>query len=98
MTHCIAPDAEAELDSIWLYIAKRSGSMDIADRLIDSITARFCLLAQNPFLGRSRDYDLRPGLRSFAVGNYVIIYRPENEDVLILHVVHGNQNIQALFT
>jgi hypothetical protein len=37
-------------------------------------------------MGRRRDEDLRPGLRSFTVGEYVIIYRVEDEDVLILHV------------
>jgi hypothetical protein len=38
MAHRRAPEADTELDDIWLYIAKKSGSMDIADRLIDSIT------------------------------------------------------------
>ena len=33
------------------------------------------LLASYPNLGRARDEDLRPGLRSFPVGEYVIIYR-----------------------
>jgi toxin ParE1/3/4 len=98
MAHRRAPEADTELDDIWLYIAKKSGSMDIADRLIDSITQRFYLLARNPFMGRSRDEDLRPGLRSFPVGEYIIIYRIEDDDVVILHVVRGSRNIQALFT
>jgi plasmid stabilization system protein ParE len=40
---------------------------------------------------------LRSGLRSFPVGEYVIIYRIEDADVLILRVVRGNRNIAALF-
>jgi plasmid stabilization system protein ParE len=48
--------------------------MEIADRLVDSITDRFFLLAGHPYLGRTRDEDLRPGLRSFTVGEYIIIY------------------------
>lgn len=72
--------------------------MDIADRLVDSITQRFYLLSRNPFMGRSRDEDLRPGLRSFPIGEYVIVYRIEDEDVAILHVVRGSRNIQALFS
>ncbi|MFL6302046.1 MAG: type II toxin-antitoxin system RelE/ParE family toxin [Candidatus Sulfotelmatobacter sp.] len=31
-----------------------------------------------------------------SVSGYVIIYRIENQDVLILHVVHGRRDIQAL--
>ena len=39
--------------------------------------------------------DLRPGLRSFAVGQYVIVYAVEDEDVEILHVLHGRQDIEG---
>jgi plasmid stabilization system protein ParE len=68
MAHRVAPGVEAELDNIWYYVAKGSGSIDVADRLIDSITERFYLLACHPHIGRHRDDDLRPGLRSFPVG------------------------------
>jgi plasmid stabilization system protein ParE len=40
---------------------------------------------------------LQPGLRSFPVGEYVIVYRIEDEDVLILHVAHVRRNIEELF-
>ena len=78
------------------HIARDSGSIEIADRLIDSITDRFFLLGNHPNVGRLRD-DLRPGLRSFPVGQYVIIYRIDGIDVLILHVVHGRRDIEAMF-
>jgi hypothetical protein len=48
MAHRRAPEADFDLDEIWLYVAQRSGSLDIADRLIDSITDRFFLLATQP--------------------------------------------------
>jgi plasmid stabilization system protein ParE len=51
MAHRVAPQAEAELDDIWYYVAKESGSIAIADRLIDSITERFYLLACHPHIG-----------------------------------------------
>jgi Arc/MetJ-type ribon-helix-helix transcriptional regulator len=44
--HRVAPRAEAELDGIWYYLAKESGSIEIADRVVDSITARFFLLSR----------------------------------------------------
>jgi hypothetical protein len=43
MAHRLAPGAEIELDDIWFWTAKESGSIDIADRLVDSITERFFL-------------------------------------------------------
>ena len=45
MAHGVAPQAETDLDDIWLYVARESGSMDVATRLIDAITGRFLLLA-----------------------------------------------------
>src|ERR1700674_96209 len=96
MAHRVAPEVEADLDNIWYYVAKESDSIEIADRLIYSISARFYLLACHPHIGGRRDEDLRPGLRSFPVGEYVIIYRLEGEDVLILHVLRGSRDIEAL--
>jgi toxin ParE1/3/4 len=96
MAHRLAPEADSDLDDIWLYLARESGSIEIADRLIDSITEKFCLLARFPHLGRRRDEDLRRGLRSFPVRDYVVIYRVEGEDVVILRVVRGSRDIQAL--
>jgi toxin ParE1/3/4 len=95
MAHRIAPQAEADLDHIWYYVAKE-GSIEMADRLIDSITERFYLLSCHPHIGRRRDDDLRPGLRTFPVGDYVIVYRIEENDVLILYVFRGSRDIDAL--
>jgi len=96
MAHRLAPEAEAELDDIWYYVAKESGSIEIADRLIDSLTDRLFLLSSHPYVGRRRDDDLRPGLRSFPVGEFIIIYRIQGDDVLILHIVRGSRDIKAL--
>jgi len=91
----IAPEVEFELADIWHYIARESGSTEIANRIIESITQRFFLLAQSPHIGRRRD-SWRPGLRSFPVNNYVIFYLVENSTVIIVHVVHGSRNLEAL--
>jgi toxin ParE1/3/4 len=92
----IAPEVEAELDEIWLYVAKESGDAEVAERLINSITDRFLMLSKHPYLGRLRDYDLRPGLRCLPVGAYVVLYRIEARDVLILHVFHGRRDLKTL--
>jgi toxin ParE1/3/4 len=97
MAHVLSPEAEIELDDIWYYIARESGNPDIAERFIHSLTERFYLLAQYPYIGRRRDDDLRSDMRSFSVGEYIILYRLEEGDIRILHVVRGTRNIQALF-
>ena len=97
MAHRVAPQAAADLDDIWFYVAKESGSVELADQLIDSLTERFSLLAGHPYLGRRRDEDFGIGLRSFPFGEYVIVYFVEDKDVLILRVVHGRRDMEELF-
>src|SRR5438270_12285864 len=97
MAHRIAPQAEADLDDIWLHVAKVSGNLDIATRLIDTISARFSFLAGFPYLGRARDEDFGAGSRSFAVGEYVIVYSVEADGVSILRVVHGRRDLKGIF-
>ena len=97
MGHIRTSQAGSDLNEIWYYVATKSGSLDVADRLIDSITDRFTLLARYPNIGRARDEDLRLGLRRFPVGEYVIMYRIQAEDVLILRVLRGSRDIEALF-
>ena len=97
MAHLVAPRAEADLNDIWLYVAKESGSMEVATLLVDSITDRFCFLANFPHAGRSRDREFGVGTRSFPVGDYVIVYCVEGDDVFILRVVHGRRDFESLF-
>jgi toxin ParE1/3/4 len=97
MAHRIAPRAEADLDDIWVHVARESGSLEVATRLIDSISGRFYFLSSFPWAGRARDEDFGAGSRSFAVGEYVIVYCVEEAEVFILRVVHGKRELAALF-
>lgn len=96
MAFSLLPEVETDLDDIWLYIAQRAGSIETANRVIDTITDRFWLLGQRPHLGRSRENDLGKGLRSFSVGEYIILYRVEGEDAVILHVYRGSRDIEGI--
>jgi toxin ParE1/3/4 len=96
MARCVTPAAEADLDDIWCYIARKSSSFEIADRFAEFLSDYFYLLASHPYIGRRRDEELRPGLRRFPVRDYIILYRIENEDVLILRVLRGSRDIRAL--
>jgi len=85
MAHRIAPQAEAEFDNIWYYVAKEVAASKLpTGSLIPSPSVSISL----PATRISDDIAmriLRPGLRSFPVGEYVIIYRVEDKDVLIQH-------------
>ena len=87
--HRVAPLAERDLDDIWYFVAKESGGVDVANRLIDTITDRFYLLARFPHMGRFRGEDFGAGSRSFGVGEYVIAYGVEGEEVVIFRLSMG---------
>lgn len=95
MAYRLAPQAEADLEDVAFYLFVQTGSLEIADRLIQSVTERFDLLAAHPRAGRSRE-DLQRGVRGFPVGEYVVLYRVEGDDVVILRVVHGSRDLDAL--
>ena len=95
MAYRLAPQAEADLEDIAFYVSLESGSLEVAERVIQSIAERFELLDAYPHAGRARD-DLRPGIRAFPVGDYVVLHRVEGDDVLIVRVVRGSRDLEAL--
>jgi len=46
----LSPEAEAELDGIWMHIARESGRVEIATRVVESIAERFWLLARYRYI------------------------------------------------
>ncbi len=49
-----------------------------------------------PLLGRSRD-ELKKGLRSFVVRKYIVFYTIWQEIPVVVRVVHGSRDLEALF-
>jgi toxin ParE1/3/4 len=92
----LLPEAESDLDGIWLYIAKASGSMDIANHQIDAIIDALALLARHPLIGRPWASLNRPGIRRFPIGSYIIAYRPEPREVVILRILHAARDLDAI--
>lgn len=88
--------AERDLDDIWLYVAQHSGSMDIANRVVDVITDAFSLLDRMPGAGGKRD-GIKPGLRGLPVDNYIIYYREERRHVTIARILHGMRDQEVAF-
>ena len=85
--------ALADLDEIWVYLAKTSNNIEIADRVLDSFTETLDKLRRNPFLGRSRASSMNPRLRSMATGKYVVYYRVFADIVEVYRVFHGSRDV-----
>jgi len=88
------PRAEADLLDIWSYIAQDSPAN--ADILLDRIRDTLNRLAAMPFMAQAR-FDLAPGLRMFPVGSYLIFFRPIQDGIEVIRILHGKRNITSRF-
>ena len=90
----ISHRAEADLAEIWLHIAENNPQA--ADRLTSRIVEKYQTLLRFPELG-SLCEELAPRLRSLVVDSYVIFYRPIEDGIEIVRVVHAARDLPSLF-
>ncbi|BAI71727.1 plasmid stabilization system protein [Azospirillum sp. B510] len=86
--------AQADLESIGDYIAQDNPMAAI--RMVLDIRDHCRKIAAIPTLGRVRP-EFGAGLRSFAVSPYLIVYKVEEPDrVIVIRVVHGARDLPQL--
>ncbi len=88
MTLRISENAERDLETIWCYLASVSKQEEIASSVVHGIVETCEFLARNPGAGSKRDA-LRPGLRGFPVGKYIIYYWLQHDAVLVARILHA---------
>jgi toxin ParE1/3/4 len=88
-------DAVNDLNEICDYIAQNNPRS--ASNLFDAIRQKFKLLANFPNMGKSYE-QVRPNLRVFLVGDYIIFYYPHDRGIFILRIVSGYRNLDTLFS
>ena len=88
--------AEADLADILDYIAE-TGSLERAQGVRSDLLAAAAQLAEMPGMGHAReDLTPRPVRFFWAVHNFLIVYRPETEPLVILRVVSGWRDISEV--
>ncbi len=94
MTYYLSALAEEDLRVAWGYLADEAGE-GRADQMLADVLDRAVMLTRHPRAGRLRA-DIESGLRSFPVGRYVIYYRVESEEVLLIaRVLHARRDQSA---
>jgi toxin ParE1/3/4 len=94
----IHPDAVQDIDDIFDYIA--IDNPDAARRVYKSMHESFDRLLETPMIGRIRQSNHVPGLRTWRIEKfptYIILYRTTEIDVQILRILHGARDIDAMF-
>jgi plasmid stabilization system protein ParE len=83
--------AKADIDGIWLDVAKTSKSIAAAERLIWRIHGKIAALAQNPRSGRLC-IEIDADGRCSHVLNYIIYYRIGAGHILVTRVIHAKRD------
>lgn len=91
----LTPEARLDLLSIWQFIAR--DDVDAAERLTDRFEKAFRLLATFPRQRHKRaDVHTSEPVLFWPAGSYVIVYRPEPRPIVVVRVVHGARDLDAL--
>ncbi len=88
-----SPLALDDLQAIWEYIAADSPAA--ADATIRKLSGTFDRLAENPLIGEQQAA-IRPDLRRFVVGSYLIFYQPIDGGIRVARVFHGARRYEDL--
>src|SRR5687768_18575311 len=86
--------AELDLTEICDYLADFSLQSAVNfERHIEEAVER---LVSFPGIGPERE-ELAPRLRSFPVGDYLILYQPVEDGIHVIRIVHGSRDLPRLF-
>jgi toxin ParE1/3/4 len=89
-----SPSSKRDLLDILENIAR--GKPGAALQHVERLEPECWMLAENSAIGTARP-DLLPDLRSWSVDNYVIFFRPMNDGIDVVRVVHGARDAGKLF-
>ncbi len=88
------PDAFADLDEIWEFIA--ADNLSAADGVLEEIYEAIGALVPFPYLGHGRPDLTSRALRFQPVRDFLIVYAPDEKPLLVIAVLHGHRNPRVL--
>jgi len=90
------PAAEGDLEGVFAYIAREQQSLRTAANVLREIVAKADLYSGNSLAAALRP-EFGPSVRSFYVHRYVIIYRPSDQGIEVIRVIHGSRDVFRVF-
>lgn len=95
-----AADRDLDLDDLAAYLTQQT-SLEVALRYDDAAAETFAFLARNPGVGALRETKepTLGGIRVWRVTgfeNHLVFYRPIQNGVEIVRVLHGHRDLDSL--
>jgi plasmid stabilization system protein ParE len=94
MKYRISRLADRDIECIWRYIAR--DSVTAADRVEEEIHQDIKKLAEFPGMGHARADISDPRYRFWSIYSYIIAYRMEREELLVVRIIHGAREIRKV--
>jgi toxin ParE1/3/4 len=95
LSRCVITlNASQDLNTISDYFMSRN--IETGERLLEEFNQKCVKLLQFPKMGKSYAA-IRPWLRGILLNGYIIFYEVMEDEIIILRVVSGRQNLETLF-
>lgn len=88
------PDAVTDLEEIWDFIA--ADNVDAADRVLEEIRDAIRHLVSFPESGHARPDLCSTPLKFQTVREFLIVYAPDENPLLVIAVLHGRRNPRVI--
>ena len=90
----ISDDAAGDMEAIWVYIA--TNDFNAADRVYDELQAEIRKRAEHPGMGHTRPDFQNPDHRCWKLYSYLIVYRYDDRELVVVRVIHGARDIGTI--
>ncbi len=91
----LTPAADADLESIWRFVAERSGPT-AANRLETSLHQSMSRIMKSPSMGSLREDLAATSIRLFPHRPCLIAYRERADGIEVLRVLHAARDVDCL--
>ncbi len=95
MNFIFAPSATRDLDRLYQYFLETN--VEAGEKLFKALNQRFYNLTQFPNIGKPYAH-LHPNIRGLLVEKHIIFYRVTENQVEIVRIIDGRQDLDQLFT
>ncbi|PSN16752.1 type II toxin-antitoxin system RelE/ParE family toxin [filamentous cyanobacterium CCT1] len=92
--YVITLEASRDLQEIVDYFLSRN--VNAGERFVQEFNRKCERLLQFPNMGKSYE-NVRPSLRGLPLMDFIILYKLVGEDVVIVRVLSGYRNLEAIF-
>ncbi len=92
----LTPFAQEDVREFWKFVAAKSQSHSVADRVFDDIFAGFEYLCEFPEAGHFREELANKPIRFHQVHSYIIAYYQSGPNLVVIGAIHASRDVSEV--